>query len=429
MDSVDFNVPQDTKLERKLIAELVANPDLIPTTMELITPSTFAHEKCQNAYKEMVKMYEEREQIDIVTMSHKIEKDFFVREILTQDGYATDLSIRAHCEALASTSRKRRLYYAGLKALQLSAYSGDNRDDILAFASNLSGEIEQDEPRNGTQSLSDAIFDYGKKLQEGIMRRVPSGFPTIDKMTRGGFAAGNLVILAARPSVGKTAFMLQMARAAARNGVPALALSLEMTHVELSERMMFSTEEINASDITQDKVDWQKFERAAKEFDHYPIYLDETPQSLDEVCASITLNHRKGKCGIAFIDYVQLMSTNDANDSFYRQVTGITKRLKKLAKKLKIPIVALCQLNRSSVAEKRAPQLHDLRDSGSIEQDADIVLMLEKKEDESDYYSTRVNMYFRKNRGGLGGDICIKLRSNQNYTNFYEIIEREEIPV
>ena len=103
MDSVDFNVPQDTKLERKLIAELVANPDLIPTTMELITPSTFAHEKCQNAYKEMVKMYEEREQIDIVTMSHKIEKDFFVREILTQDGYATDLSIRAHCDALASS--------------------------------------------------------------------------------------------------------------------------------------------------------------------------------------------------------------------------------------------------------------------------------------------------------------------------------------
>jgi len=429
MDSLDFNIPQDTKLERKLIAELVANPDLIPVTMELITPSAFSHEKCQNAYKEMVRMYEDKEQIDIVTMSSRVEKDFFVREILTQDGYATELSIRAHCDVLTGMSRKRRLYYAGLKALQLSASTADNRDEILAFASNLSDEIEQDEPKNGTQSLADAIFDFGKQLQDGVMRRVPSGFPTVDKMTRGGFGAGNFIVLAARPSVGKTAFMLQMARAAARNGVPALALSLEMTNTELSERMMFSTEEINASDITQDRVDWQKFEMAAKAFDHSPIYLDETPQSLDEVCASITLNHRKGKCGIAFIDYVQLMSTNDVGDSLYRQVTGITKRLKKLAKKLKIPIVALCQLNRNSVSEKRAPQLHDLRDSGSIEQDADMVIMLEKKEDESDYYSTRVNMYFRKNRGGLGGDICIKLRSNSNYTNFYEIIESEQVPV
>jgi replicative DNA helicase len=91
---------------------------------------------------------------------------------------------------------------------------------------------------------------------------------------------------------------------------------------------------------------------------------------------------------------------------------------------LKIPIVALCQLNLNSVSEKRAPMLHDLRDSGSIEQDADIVLMLEKKEEESDIYSTRINMYVRKNRGGLGGDICIRLRSNQNYTNFYEIVEQ-----
>lgn len=422
---IDFSVPQDLKLERKIIAELIANPEYIPTAMEIVTPTSFSHEKCMDAFGTLVRMYEEREQIDVVTMSQRMERKFFINEILQNDSYATEISVRAHCDALASIMRKRRLYYECLKGLQLSASSADNREDILSFASNLSDAIEQDAPKNGTQSLADAIFEYGKQLQEGGMQRVPSGFPTVDKMTRGGFGNGNFVVLAARPSVGKTAFMLQMARAAARNGVPSLALSLEMTNAELSERMMFSTEQISARDITPDRVDWQKFEEAARMFDHSPIYLDENPQSLDEVCASITLNNRNGKCGIAFIDYVQLMSSNDVNDSLYRQVTGITKRLKKLAKKLKIPIVALCQLNRNSVSEKRAPQLHDLRDSGSIEQDADIVLMLERREEESDFNSTRINMYMRKNRGGIGGDICIRLRSNQNYTNFYEIIESE----
>lgn len=422
MDIIDFNVPMDDKLEFRVIAELTWNPDLIPTAMELITPSTFSHDKCKEAFETLVKMYEEKEQIDIVTISKKVDKTMLLK-ITNCDSYATEISISAHCDALSMISRKRRLYYAGLKALQLSSSSADNMDEILDFASNLSDEIEQDSPKNGTQSLADAIFDFGKQLQEGVMRRVPTGFPTIDRMTRGGFGAGNFIVLAARPSVGKTAFMLQMARAAARNGVPALALSLEMTNTELSERMMFSTEEISPADITPERVDWQKFELAAKEFDHSPIYLDETPQSLEEVCASITLNHRKGKCGIAFIDYVQLMSTNEVSDSLYRQVTGITKRLKRLAKKLKIPVVALCQLNRNSVSEKRAPQLHDLRDSGSIEQDADMVMMLERKDEESDYMSTRINMYLRKNRGGLGGDICIRLRSNNNYTTFYEITE------
>lgn len=427
MDSIDFNVPSDKRLECRVISELISNPDLIPTAMEAITPNTFEYDKCKGAYETLVKMYEGREQIDLVTMHAKLDKNFLVHEVIREDGYSNDLTIRAHCAALCDISRKRKLYYACLHGLQLSTTNIDNHEEILAFASNLSDEIEQDAPKNRTQSLADAIFDFGKELQEGAMKRVASGFPTVDKMTRGGFGSGNFVVLAARPSVGKTAFMLQMSRAAARSGVPALCLSLEMTNDELAERMMFSTERIQASDITPQKVDWTKFEEAAREFDHYPIYLDEDTATLDEVCSSIILNHRKGRCDIAFIDYVQLMSSQDDNASLYRQVTMITKRLKKVAKMLKIPVVALCQLNRNSVSEKRAPQLHDLRDSGSIEQDADIVIMLEKREEESDMYSTRINMYMRKNRGGLAGDICIKLRSNKNYTNFYEIIEREGI--
>lgn len=424
----DFNVPGDTALECRIIAELVANPELISTAMSVLTPSAFSFDKCKDSYEALVRMFEERETIDIVTFSQKVDRDFFVNKILPNDSYASDASIRAHCDALRLFSRKRKLYYSCLKGLQLASSSAANEGEILRFANEIPSEMEKDDPKNTTQSIAESILDYGEQIQQGSMKRIPSGFP-IDRFTRGGFGQGQLIVLAARPSVGKTAVALQIARSSARHGFPTLILSLEMTNAELSERMMFSTERIAASDITSTKVDWVRFEQAAKEFDHCPIFLDENPQTLDEVCASITLNNIRGRCEMAIIDYLQLMSTSDSKDSLYRQITDMTKRLKKLAKKLKIPVVLLAQLNRNMESEKRAPRLHDLRDSGSIEQDADIVLMLEKKEEESDIYSTRINMYVRKNRGGLGGDICFRLRSNQNYTNFYEISDREEIPV
>lgn len=424
MEIIDYKLPEDWKLERRVIAELIANPDLIPTAMGILSPSTFNHDKCKEAYQSLVKMYEEREQIDIVTMSSKIERNFFINDILSQDSYSNDSMIRAHCAALRVVSRKRRLYYACLEGLQMSSSSEDNEERLISFPSKIAEEMEKDTPKNDTQKLSDAIMNYGKTLESGVIKRVPCGFPSVDRLTRGGFAPGNLVILAARPSVGKTAIMLQMARASARSGVPSLALSLEMTNDELAERMMFSTDRIEPADISQSGINWQKFESAAREFDNSPIYLDETPQTLDEVCATITLNANMGRCGIAYIDYLQLMSSSENDDSLYRQVTGMTKRLKKLAKKLKIPIVLLAQLNRKNVTEKRAPQLHDLRDSGSIEQDADIVIMLDRSDESEMGWYTILNMYIRKNRGGLAGDISIKLRSEKNYTNFYEVADR-----
>ena len=100
MENIEFKVPSDIALEKRIVAELIGNPDLIPTAMSLITPSAFVYEKCQDAYEKVVKMYEEREQIDIVTMSQKLEKDFFARDVLSQDSYSNDMTIRAHCGAL-----------------------------------------------------------------------------------------------------------------------------------------------------------------------------------------------------------------------------------------------------------------------------------------------------------------------------------------
>ena len=417
----DYRIPQDHTTECQVLAELVSNPEYLPTAIGSLNRECFTLKECQSLYEVLVKMYEARETIDAITVSQRVDRDFFFKKILPNNSYASVMSVTSHCTVLKDLSRRRRLFLACMEGLRLSTLPSENEDEILAFPDRLAREMEKDSHNESMQSITQAINNLGDALQKGESKRVPMGFPSLERLTYGGFASGNLVVLAARPSVGKTAVMLQMARSSAISSFPSLALSLEMTNEELAQRMILSTGRVNAMDFVWGKVDWGDFDRAASSFDNIPLYLDDTPQSLDEVCSAITLAAHNGRCKIAYIDYLQLMSSNERNDSLYRQVTEMTKRLKKLAKRLKIPIVLLCQLNRNNVSENRPPQMHDLRDSGSIEQDADIVIMLDRPKDEQGEFSSKVNMYVRKNRGGLAGNITIALESDQTYTNFREI--------
>lgn len=421
MENIEYTIPQDEKVEKKVLAEMVANPDLVPLALGVLSEECFTGDECKAIYATLVKMYEARETIDLVTVSQKVNKPFFYANILPLDSYATEVTIMAHCETLRSLLRRRRLFFSCMEGLKLCSLPFENDDEIASFPEKMAGELEKDNSNDGTQSIIQAINNLGTTLQSGVARRCPIGLPSVERLTYGGFAPGNLVVLAARPSVGKTAVMLQMARFSASQGFPTLALSLEMTNEELAQRMILSTGCVNAGDFVWGKIDWEDFERAAGCFNSSPLFLDDTPQTLDEVCSRITLACHNGQCKIAFIDYLQLMSSSEKNDSLYRQVTEMTKRLKKLAKRLKIPIVLLCQLNRNNVSENRPPQMHDLRDSGSIEQDADIILMLDRLKNEQGEFTQRVNMYVRKNRGGLAGNITIELESDPTYTNFKEV--------
>lgn len=417
MADIDIRQPQDIGLEKRICAELAAEPDFIPIATGVINGDCFAHEGCRAIYEALVKMSEQREQINVVTIMQRVDRDFFIHEIMAIDGFVDPDAFLSHCSVLRTISRRRRLYYACLKGLQLAASSANDEDEIAAFPSQLGEEIEKDLPKSNTQSITDAINNLGKTLASGVVKRVPFGIPSLDRMTYGGAAPGDLVVLAARPSVGKTAVMLQMMRAAARAGFPALALSLEMTNEELAQRMIFSTDRITPRDIAWNSVDWSAFESAAKEFDGLPIYFDEDVQTIDDVCSTITREVRNGRCKVAYVDYLQLMSIIGGGESVNYQIAEATKRLKRLAKKLRIPIIILAQLNRKSVSENRPPQLYDLRDSGAIEQDADKVIMLDR--DATD--ESRINAYFRKHRGGLVGEIA--LHADRNYANFYEIAD------
>jgi replicative DNA helicase len=202
--------------------------------------------------------------------------------------------------------------------------------------------------------------------------------------------------------------------------------NLEMTNTELAQRFLFSTGALTPLQVAKGEVVWQDFEYASGQFSSHPIYLNDSASTDDEIISRITLNAQSGKCDIAFIDYLGLMRKN-SRLQMHEAIAEITNALKRLAKSCNIPIVLLCQLNRTSVTEKRAPEMHDLRASGDIEQDADIILMLEKASYEED--GKDVNIWVRKNRQGKAGDIKIEIVGNDTFTAFTEKNGREPEPM
>ena len=417
----DFPIPEDFSAECTVLNELVNDESFLSMSVGVLQGEYFYRPECRKIYDTIRQMSDNGEKVDIVTITPRVERDFFIKHIMGREATINPEAFLQHCYALKAVAQRRRLYFACVKGIQMSERPDVSEGELLEMPSKLAEEMLKGASKESTQSIEEVIIEIGDTIGKEAETRVPTSFHGLDRLLYGGFGRGNLIVLAARPSVGKTSFMLQMARCAASRGIPTLALSLEMTNEELGQRLLFGTQYVNAGEFMRGDVNMDGFEKAAYEYHGKPLYLDESPQTLDEVCSTIRVNVQRGKCKIAFIDYLQLMSSSDRMDSLYRQVTEMTKRLKKLAKNLKIPIVVLCQLNRNSVAENRSPQLHDLRDSGSIEQDADVVLMLERPKGEDGQLGNIVKMYVRKNRGGLAGDIVLTLESDKSYTNFTEI--------
>lgn len=421
----DFPVPNSTQDEKRVIADIITSPDLITDARGILTPEMFSDPYCREAYDTLLAMTDRGEDIDLATATNRIGQDFITGEILplTLDAGGV-MAPMAHLAILREKYIRRKVYFSTIELLREVNSPDKTPEELIALGQSFMERIRDCAgPRKGMQTLAEALNNLGEQLQEaqasrakGKSVRTTTGFPMVDFLTYGGFGAGNLVILAARPSVGKTATMLQMARAAAGGGKAVNIFSLEMTNTELAQRLLLSTGQVQSLELARGQVEWSSFETAIGSIERLPMYLNDSAYSLDEIVSHITLNRQYGKCDIAFIDYLGLINTT-GNKPQYQMLGEITHRLKATAKKLGIPVVLLCQLNRAIESANRPPALHDLRDSGDIEQDADIVLMLERPANSSD---NRINMYLRKNRQGHK-DACIPLLPNDSYTIFVEI--------
>ena len=419
-------VPDTTGLECQVLADLIGDPDMIGTVRGVVTGDMFTNVGFRKVWGMLTTMSTKGETIDLATMGARVDRDTMLALVSKTPGLYT--ATMDHCRALADMSTRRLVFFRAYEMMKMAGNTGSDMAGLLSMPGDLVADLSG-RVRVGasTRSVADILNDFSDGLQDqanGKVSRIPTGFSHLDKNIFGGWTGGNLIIMSARPSVGKSAIMLQMAVEACRAGFPVTVYSLEMPTRDLGQRLVLSTGDIRQYEIATDSavrsLDWSRVERANGHFDNLPLWFNTRLRTMDEICNDITLQHQRGRCSLAFVDHLHIISGTDTRQTTYQAITERTRRFKLLAMDLGIPVVVLCQLNRMSDNETRPPELRDLRDSGSIEQDADIVLML-ARHGGNGLMSPDVDVWIRKNRNGVTGNyVGLTGDLNRGFTVFYQ---------
>lgn len=434
-----MNYPQDYESEVGLLSALLGNETTINIAIEMITPGDFYTPRHSYIFEAIKELFEKSVPIDAITVkgqlikSGNLEQAGGLEYLYQLNSPVVSINTLAYCKTIKEMSKRRKL----IKLSQdQAAKAGDISIDINSIIeeaeSNLSG-VSFEGDRRAIESLSSAIKSANKhfeKIEKGEIFDLSTntGFKSIDNLL-GGFSPGQLVIIAARPGVGKSSLALNMAENISRNLGTCLFFSLEMSIFQLIQRLLSSVCSIDLSKIIRNKLkdsDFSRLYRSSVAIYKYPIYFFDqaliSPSSVKSYIRSFARKNQMPK--VVFIDYLQLMKLETKTESKYIEVGEITRALKILARELNITIVLLSQLNRKSESrEDKRPSISDLRDSGSIEQDADSILLIFKElideaETEPEPPFTPVMIDIAKNRNGPTG--LVKMEFHGCYTKFKE---------
>lgn len=418
---MDYPVPKTTEYEHRLLATIIQDNSLATDIMSIVKREMFSNEYTQKIWDVFVDMYYKREKIDLLTIVPKVDNKYFFDNVLTTE---IEFSVSGTMQLALSfldTYIKRKAYFCAVDILQ-KINAGETSDSIREQFDRFSTKVTEglgDKIADDAESIANEIAD---DIEKGNRTRVSTHIRTLDYYTYGGFGGGNLVILAARPSVGKTTIAMQIAQAASADLNRTLVFSLEMTKQELVQRLIQSTGLISQYQFCTNTIDWENYEKAISQVINGDLLINDEAYNINEIRQKIVIACQTQKIKMVMIDYLQLIKGANPRLSKADQVGEFTSILKQTAKQCNIPILVLAQLNRASASENRSPQLYDLRDSGSIEQDADIVIMLERPRNElGNIADNKIDMWIRKNRQGrCNFDSPISLKGNEYYTNFVE---------
>ena len=418
---MDFPVPSTTGYEHKLLATIIQDNSLATEIMSIVKREMFSNEHTQKIWDVFVDMYYKREKIDLLTIVPKVDNKYFIDNIITTEVEYSVTGTMQLALSFLDTYIKRKAYFSAVDILQkinAGATSDSIREQFDRFSTKVTEGIGDKIADDATSIANDLADD----IMKGNRTRVSTHIHTLDYYTYGGFVGGNLVILAARPSVGKTTIAMQIAQAASADRNRTLVFSLEMTKQELVQRLIQSTCLISQYQFCTNTIDWENYEKAIRDVINGDLLINDEAYNINEIRQKIVMSCQTQKIKMVMIDYLQLIKGANPRLSKADQVGEFTSILKQTAKQCNIPILVLAQLNRASASENRSPQLYDLRDSGSIEQDADIVIMLERPKNElGTIADNRIDMWIRKNRQGrCNFDNPISLKGNEYYTNFVE---------
>jgi len=424
-------IPQNIEAEEAVLGAILVNPNCITKVVEILKSESFYKPAHRYVYDAMVQLFNSNERIDLVSVSDILNFNAKL-ELIGGRAFINDLSyktittsnIEYYAKIVQDKSIKRSLINAGSEIVSLG-YDLNSTDDSLNTAEKLIFEIASKKATKDLAHVRDLVLQSYEKIEYRYNHRdeltgVPTGFYELDTMTSG-LQKSDLIILAARPSMGKTAFALNIAQNVAIRAKTAVAIfSLEMSKEQLVQRMLCSEAEVDSQRLRSGHMqskDWEKLANAMNEFAEAPIYIDDT--------AGCTLTDIRAKCrrlameekslGLVVIDYLQLME-GVGKEERVQQISAISRGLKGLARELDVPVIALSQLSRAVEQRKdRRPMLSDLRESGAIEQDADIVMFIYR----DDYYNREDGDDAPKATGKEGkSEILIAKQRNGPVGNF-----------
>lgn len=421
----DYPIPDTSNYENRLLATIIQDSSLATDIMSLIKREMFFREETKHIWDVFCDMYYKRERIDMLTILPKVNKKFYMANIANAQTEYTSNAVIALSLSFIDTYVKRQAYIEAVGILQ-DTIGGAPSDTIKQKFDTFTRRVTDGiGARIGENSLTIAN-ELADDLAKQSNTRVATHIKTLDYFTYGGFNGGNLVILAARPSVGKTTIAMQIAQNASADENKTLVFSLEMTKKELVQRLMQSTGYISQYELVTKQINWQNYEMAVDSVANEYLVINDESYNIHDIRQKIVTACKSDNVKMVVIDYLQLMKGANPRLSKNDQVGELTSLLKQTAKQCDIPIVVLSQLSRDSARENRSPQLYDLRDSGAIEQDADLVIMLERaKDDMGGILDNEIDLWIRKNRAGkCNFDNPIRLKGNETYSKFIEEYDR-----
>ena len=429
--------PQALDVEEAVLGAMLVEPATIDESMEELSASCFYDPQHRMIFEAMAELVNEHVSIDLVTVSEKLRSKGNLEAVggpVVLAGLSQNIAAAAHIEyyikILKQKTIQRDLITASYEILKQSFDESTNVDDLIDNAQTKVFAAIQNNVKRDVQdigSIINSVLDNLQELQNTTgLSGVPSGYPSIDRVTQG-WQKSDLIILAARPSVGKTAFALNIARnAAVESNMPVAVFSLEMSADQLGKRLIttesgLSGEKIKGG-VKLEQYEWVQLEDTLKRLAKAPLYIDDTPgiPIMEFRTKAKRLVKQKG-VRLIVVDYLQLMQGPvELRGLREQEVAAISRTLKATAKELNIPIIALSQLSRNAVQRTGGtgkPQLSDLRESGSIEQDADMVIFIHRPDfvgmSENPEDREKAYIVIAKHRNGEVCDIEMKYKANQ----------------
>lgn len=391
--------PQAPALEQAVLGALMLDKDALPVVIDILHPSSFYSDNHQEIYRAICKLFEKSQPVDLLTVTEELKKlgvinavggPFYLVELTNR--VASSANVEYHARIVAQKHIQRELIRISTETINDAYEDSTDVFDLLDKAEQNLFQITEQNLSRGYQNMGSLMSQAIKQLEEMSQKEegltgVPTGFTALDRLTSG-WQASDLIIVAARPGMGKTSFTLALARNAAIDfNLPVAFFSLEMSSLQLVNRLISMETEISSQKLRRGRLEdyeWQQLNSSMEKLSEVPIYIDDTPGiSIFELRAKCRRMKMQHDIQMVIIDYLQLMTAgSDHKGNREQEISMISRSLKGLAKELSVPVIALSQLSRAVETRggSKRPQLSDLRESGAIEQDADIVSFIYRPE-------------------------------------------------